>query len=98
MNLRELVTYSFSENVGRADRVFRVLSGLAAAGAGWLPRVPLWTSIAMTAAGLAWLLTGVVSRCGVYYLLGFTTCPIAHDEATATTPRPTDAKAQRRRS
>lgn len=85
MNVRELVTYSFTENVGRADRVFRVLSGLAVAVAGWLLRVPLWASIAMTGAGLAWLLTGVVSRCGVYYLLGFTTCPIAHDEAITTT-------------
>jgi len=75
MKLSELITYRFAPNVGNADRVFRVFSGLTLAVIPWtsIVSVPDWAAIAMTVAGVAWFITGVVSRCGIYYLLGLST-------------------------
>lgn len=75
MQLSQLVTYSFDPNVGPIDRVFRVLSGLLLAVLPWAGVVSLVTplSIVLTVFGLAWLMTGVVSRCGMYYMLGLST-------------------------
>ncbi len=75
--LSPLFTYSFSPNVGRWDRVFRVTSGVALAATGWVAGLGPLASVVLTACGLAWALTGVVSRCGVYYLLGYSTCPVS---------------------
>jgi len=36
MNLKKLLTLSYDKNVGASDRVFRLVSGAAAASAGWL--------------------------------------------------------------
>jgi hypothetical protein len=80
MSLREFVTYSFAVNVGRPDRVFRVASGVVVAAAGWFLSVNLRVAIGMTVLGVAWFLTGAVSRCGIYYLLGLSTCRARTDE------------------
>lgn len=75
MRLSRLVTYSFDANVGPFDRVFRILSGLALAVFPWVGvlAMPGWLAIALTGFGVAWFLTGVVSRCGLYYLFGLST-------------------------
>ncbi|GGX71214.1 hypothetical protein GCM10007385_45270 [Tateyamaria omphalii] len=75
MQLSRLFTYSFNPNVGLYDRVFRIISGLALT---LLPfvtstAVPMWLATMMAIFGLAWLMTGAVSRCGMYYMLGLST-------------------------
>lgn len=75
--LSPLFTYSFAPNVGRVDRAFRIASGAALAALGWILQLGPVACWLLTASGLAWALTGVVSRCGVYYLLGYSTCPVS---------------------
>ncbi|HBE88310.1 MAG TPA: DUF2892 domain-containing protein [Elusimicrobia bacterium] len=66
-----------TKNVGGADRIIRIIAGLALlgfglagmAGAG-LPQI-----IVIAAGGVA-LLTGLVGWCGLYRLLGINTCKI----------------------
>jgi len=82
MDLTKLVTLTFAKNVGTTDRILRGLSGLSLIGAGWFFHAPLWASITLTVFGLMWTATGVLSRCSIYYLLGYSTCPVV----TATPP------------
>lgn len=71
--LRELATYSFACNVGTGDRVLRVLAGIALLVGAFVvfDRFALQVVSAVTGSVIA--LTGVVSRYGIYYLLGTTT-------------------------
>lgn len=73
VELRKLATYTFACNVGRLDRVVRLLAGIALVvlGAFVLDRVAL--RVATAVSGVAIAMTGVVSRCGIYYLLGTST-------------------------
>ncbi|MEM8796143.1 MAG: DUF2892 domain-containing protein [Pseudomonadota bacterium] len=75
MKLSRLLTYTFDQNVGPMDRIFRIVSGVGLAALPWLGNVatPEWASIALTVSGLAWAGTGILSRCGMYYLFGFST-------------------------
>lgn len=75
MELKKLVTLAFDRNVGPVDRVFRLTSGGALAGAGGYLDLHGWASATMITAGLLWMLTGVLSKCSIYYLLGYSTCP-----------------------
>lgn len=72
MELSKLLTYRFAPNVGPIDRVFRIVSGLVLAAFPWVGIVvmPFWASAVLSGFGLMWLMTGVVSRCGIYYALG----------------------------
>ena len=76
LSAKELFAYSFARNMGTADRIFRVVSGLVLAAAGFALGLSPLASAPMAVAGLAWFGTGATSRCGVYYLLGYSTCPI----------------------
>lgn len=74
MQFSKLVTYSFDPNVGLIDRVFRIVSGLLIAASPWaFFSVPTWATVLLTVFGVAWFMTGAVSRCGMYYLLGMST-------------------------
>lgn len=75
MDLMKLVTLGFDKNVGSVDRVFRLISGAALGAAGWYLALPLWASIPMTVLGVMWTATGVLSKCSIYYALGYSTCP-----------------------
>lgn len=72
MEISKLITYTFSPNVGTLDRAFRIFSGLALAALPWIGIVawPQVLSVVATVFGFAWFMTGVLSRCGLYYLLG----------------------------
>lgn len=66
-----------TKNVGGADRVIRIIAGVALLGFGLagmtggdLPR------IIVLVAGTGSLLTGLVGWCGLYKLLGISTCKV----------------------
>jgi len=75
MKLSRLLTYSFEPNVGSLDRVLRIISGALIAIAPWTTMVslPSLASVIISAVGVAWLITGLMSRCGMYYTFGFST-------------------------
>jgi hypothetical protein len=62
MNARNLLTLTFDKNVGPRDRAFRLL------------HAPRGTAIGLSIAGAVWMATGALSRCSIYYLLGYSTC------------------------
>ncbi len=76
MEWTRLVTLTFDRNVGPRDRVFRILSGVGLIASGWALSAPLAVSVTASVLGAMWTLTGVLSRCTVYYLLGHSTCPV----------------------
>ena len=67
------MNFPVPRNVGSADRVVRVVVGVAgvaaplALGAGWVVAVP----VAVLAGGVA--LSGALGRCSVYHALGLST-------------------------
>jgi hypothetical protein len=63
------------KNVGGIDRIIRIVLGLGIVGAGVY--FESWWGIL----GVAILLTGVFSFCGLYSLLGVSTCPIETPKA-----------------
>jgi hypothetical protein len=77
MDLKKLVTLTFDRNVGTGDRLFRLVSGSALAGAGWYFALPISAAMTMTGFGLLWIATGMLSKCSIYYLIGYSTCPVS---------------------
>lgn len=75
MELKKLVTLTFDPNVGAKDRVFRLLSGAAVGLGPWWADLPCAATVALSMLGAMWFATGVLSKCSVYYLLGYSTCP-----------------------
>ena len=69
-SLRTLATYSFTCNVGPVDRLVRLLLGIAMVLAGVVVVDNPGIRVAAGVVGVAIGLTGLVSRCGIYYLLG----------------------------
>lgn len=77
MDPKKLLTLTFAKNVGTPDRVFRLFSGLALVAAGALAPLRGWAAVALAVLGAMWTMTGVLSRCSIYYLIGYSTCPVA---------------------
>lgn len=75
MEVRKLLTLTFEKNVGQPDRLARLASGAALVGVGWYFALPLAVAVATSVLGLMWMATGVLSRCSIYYLLGYSSCP-----------------------
>lgn len=73
MSLRQLATYSFACNVGAVDRVVRIVVGVALLIAALVVIDGPIARVGVAVSGAAIALTGVVSRCGMYYLLGLST-------------------------
>jgi hypothetical protein len=59
----------FANNVGSADRVFRILLGIALISLVFVGPQTLWGWI-----GVVPLLTGLFSTCPLYAMLGINTC------------------------
>lgn len=58
-----------TQNVGGIDKIVRIVGGLALVGAAVY--LEMWW---LAAVGALLALTGLVGRCGLYYLLGINTC------------------------
>jgi hypothetical protein len=81
VEIAKLVTMTFPKNVGTADRIFRVLSGMTLAAAPWALDLPIWARVTLTLLGVMWTASGVLSKCSIYYALGYSTCP--HDPSAS---------------
>lgn len=60
----------FAKNVGGADRTIRIVLGIAIIGVG-VYYGSLWGMLGVVVLG-----TGVFSRCGLYTLIGVSTCKV----------------------
>ncbi|MGV8938891.1 MAG: YgaP family membrane protein [Allorhizobium sp.] len=64
----------FAKNVGTVDRVLRVVLGLVVLSLFFLyPNAP-WRYLALI--GIVPLVTGLMSTCPLYSMLGMSTCPL----------------------
>ncbi len=61
----------FKTNVGGIDRILRIVVGLALIGLTLAGTIGAWGWI-----GVVPLLTGALSTCPLYSILGFDTCPM----------------------
>lgn len=61
----------FKTNVGGIDRILRIVLGLVLIGLTLAGTIGAWGWI-----GIVPLLTGALSTCPVYSLLGFSSCPM----------------------
>jgi hypothetical protein len=78
MILRMLTT----RNVGTADRILRTLPAILVALAwtsGWIGG---WTAGVLAVVAGMLVLTSLLGSCSIYYMLGYSTCPISGE------PRP----------
>lgn len=74
MSLIRMLT---TRNVGTLDRIIRILPAIAVAIAwygGWLTG---WLAIGLAVAAVMLLVTSLLGSCSIYYMLGFSTCPIS---------------------
>lgn len=88
MELKKLVTIGFDKNVGTVDRIIRAVAGIALAGAGWAFGLPTGASIGLGVLGVMTLATAVLSKCSIYYLLGYSTCPVSGQPSPFRKPTP----------
>ena len=63
-----------TKNVGSADRVIRIIAGLALFFAAY--STGSGAALVLVAAGVIALATGLIGWCGLYTLLGVNTCKI----------------------
>lgn len=63
-----------TKNVGNIDRVIRLVSGAALGYAAYATSGP--AAIILAVAGVLAFLTGLVGYCGLYALLGISTCRV----------------------
>lgn len=67
-----------TRNVGTIDRIVRALP-LVVVGALWYASVISgWPAIALAVLSVMLLLTSLTGSCSVYYMLGFSTCPVTN--------------------
>lgn len=76
MDMTKLLTIGFDRNVGPLDRIVRMLGGGVLGAAGWTMGLPPWASVSLSVLGPLTVLTGVLSKCSIYYLFGYSTCPL----------------------
>jgi len=67
-----------TKNVGVLDRVLRITTGLVLIGLGIYNHASLGLAIAFSLLGINVAMTGIRGVCSIYYLLGYSTCPMSH--------------------
>jgi hypothetical protein len=77
MQLTKLLTLTFERNVGAIDRIGRIAIGAALAFLPWITPIPKGLDYAAMAVGAMVAASGLLARCSLYYLLGYSTCPIS---------------------
>ena len=68
----------FKTNEGTADRILRIVAGIALLSLTVLGPKTLWGLV-----GLLPLVTGLVGTCPIYSLLGWSTCPMKASRSTS---------------
>ncbi len=68
-----------TKNVGNADRVIRIVIGIAALAAFFLGLVEGALGIVALVVAVAMLGTAAMGWCGAYTLFGIKTCPVGED-------------------
>lgn len=71
-------------NEGTADRVIRIIAGIALLALGWSGAVSGTLGTVFKVLGFVPLLTGLVGWCPLYRLVGIKTCPVTTNKSTAT--------------
>lgn len=66
----------FARNVGPTDRVVRLAAGLVMLLIALVVLDGIAARLALGVTGAALAATGAISRCSVYYVLGYSTCPV----------------------
>ena len=62
-------------NVGNAERMIRVVLGIALIGIGYLAGLPSWGAMTTYVVGAVALVTGAWGFCPAWKLFGINTCP-----------------------
>jgi glucose-6-phosphate-specific signal transduction histidine kinase len=68
-----------TRNVGPIDRILRTLPAILVALAWYTGWIGGLAAILLAAVAGMLLLTSVLGSCSIYYMLGFSTCPISGD-------------------
>jgi hypothetical protein len=71
--LSEIATFSYTKNVGWADRLIRVLVLPTAIVLHVMNLTPLWLSLTLGVVGVILLITGLVGKCPIYRGIGVST-------------------------
>jgi hypothetical protein len=66
----------FKTNVGNADRIVRIALGVVLIAVYFLFPGNAWWAVLSLVVGLVALVTGFMSTCPLYSLLGISTCPV----------------------
>ncbi len=66
-----------TKNVGTADRIVRALPSVIVVALYFAGYLPLGWAISLGIFSAMLLLTSVMGVCSVYYLLGYSTCPVS---------------------
>jgi hypothetical protein len=74
MSLKGMFT---TRNVGTADRIIRALPVVIVAALYFANILPLGWAIGLGIVALMSLLTSLMGVCSIYYMLGYSTCPVS---------------------
>jgi uncharacterized membrane protein YtjA (UPF0391 family) len=70
-----------NKNVGNMDKIIRIILALIAAYFAYsLEFETAWTSYALYTVSIVLLLTSLLGTCGLYYLIGKSTCAVDLDK------------------
>lgn len=66
-----------TRNVGAFDRMLRTLPAILVGLAWYSGWIGGWLAVVLTVIAGMLLVTGLLGACSIYYLLGFSTCPVS---------------------
>lgn len=74
--IKKFIEVMNTRNVGAVDRFFRISIGVILIGLGIYYHNSLELAIALVFFGINTALTGIRGVCSIYYMLGYSSCPI----------------------